>query len=271
MKSFARICKDIKEVKIQGAENIAVAGVKAMKLKGASVKKLLSLRLTEPLLRNSLRAYGLFGEKFVLDHIESSRNEFISHGKKIINSSQIIFTHCHSSSVIRILKEAKKQGKKFDVINTETRPLYQGRKTAEELSNVGIKVTNIVDSAAGDALTKGGKIKKADLMIIGCDAILSDGSIINKIGSGMFAELAYMHKIPVYAVGNSWKFSSGNVKIEERNFKEIWKNASKRIKIKNPAFEKIDKRHITGIISELGILTPDEFVRAVKKKYPWIK
>ncbi len=271
MKSFAKICKDIKDVKIQGAENIAIAGIKAMKLNGASVKKLLSLRLTEPLLRTSLKAYELFGEGFVLNHLESSRMKFTNYGKRIIKNNQVIFTHCHSSSVIRILKEAKKQGKKFEVINTETRPLYQGRKTAEELSNAGIKVTNIVDSAAGDALTKGGKIKKADLMIIGCDAILSDGSIINKIGSGMFAELAYMHKIPVYAAGNSWKFSSGNVKIEERNFREIWKNASKRIKIKNPAFEKIDKKYITGIISELGILTPDEFIRAVKKEYPWIK
>lgn len=270
MKSFASICKEIKEVKIQGAESIAIAGINALKLKGASIKKLLSLRATEPLLRNSLKAYKLFGEKFVLNHIKNSREKFVNYGEKLIKNNEIIFTHCHSSGVVRILKEAKKQGKKFEVINTETRPLYQGRKTAKELSEAGIKVMNIVDSAAGDALSRGGMIKKADLMMIGCDAILSDGSAINKIGSGMFAEIAYDNKVPVYVVGNSWKFSKNKIEIEMRNYQEIWKNTSKSIKIKNPAFEKVDKKNIKGIISELGILKPEQFVKAVKKKYNWI-
>ena len=52
MGKFETICKKIKNLKIQGAENIAKAGLRAYALKPNknSIKKLLSLRITEPCL-----------------------------------------------------------------------------------------------------------------------------------------------------------------------------------------------------------------------------
>src|SRR3989344_1385963 len=205
MKSFEKICRDIKEVRIQGAESIAIAGVKALSMRGASAKKLLSLRPTEPFLKNSLNAAKKLGNKYVLDFIEDSRKRYAEFGSRVVR--KIVFTHCHSSSVMRALKRAKQKGKKFEVIFTETRPLYQGRITARNLSKMGIKSTMIPDSAGGDSLEKGGSIKKADVMMIGSDAILKNGDVINKVGSGMFAEIAYRNKIPVYVITNSWSFS----------------------------------------------------------------
>ena len=57
----------------------------------------------------------------------------------------------------------------------------------------------------------------------------------------------------------------GEEKIEERDFREIWKNAPRHVKIKNPAFEKIEKKYIKAVVSELGILTFGEFVERVRK------
>lgn len=111
------------------------------------------------------------------------------------------------------------------------------------------------------------EIKKADIMLIGCDAILSDGSIINKIGSNMFAKIAHDINKPVYILSDSWKFSLKEVKIEERDFKEIWKKPPQNVKVKNPAFERVKAKYITAIISELGILTPKRFIKKVKKTY----
>ena len=102
------------------------------------------------------------------------------------------------------------------------------------------------------------------MVFIGADAILKNGDIINKIGSGMFSEIAYDMKKPVYIIADSWKFAHGPEKIEERSFKEIWKNAPKHVKIKNPAFELIENKYITAIISELGILKPKQFTKKVK-------
>jgi len=124
----------------------------------------------------------------------------------------------------------------------------------------------VADNAAGDILEKGGTIKKADLMLIGADALLNSGDIINKIGSNMFAEIAHYNKIPVYVIADSWKFSKRNVKIEERAHEEIWKYAPKHIKIQNPSFETVKSRYITAIVSELGILKPKDFAKKARKK-----
>jgi translation initiation factor 2B subunit (eIF-2B alpha/beta/delta family) len=123
----------------------------------------------------------------------------------------------------------------------------------------------IADNAVGDALEKGGTIKKADAFVIGADALLRNGDIINKIGSNMYAELAYDNKVPVYVIADSWKFSKRDVKIEQREHKEIWKNAPKQVKILNPAFETVKSKYIKAIVSELGILKPKAFVKKVKK------
>ncbi len=79
------------------------------------------------------------------------------------------------------------------------------------------------------------------------------------------AEIAKVHKKPIYIVSDSWKFYPKNIKIEERDFHEVWKRAPKKIKIRNPAFEKIPKKYISGIISEKGILKYSEFIKKSKK------
>jgi ribose 1,5-bisphosphate isomerase len=178
-----------------------------------------------------------------------------------------IFTFCHSSTVVNILKQAKKHGKKFEVFQTETRPLFQGRITARELAEAKIKVTHVVDSAARVAL------KKADLMLIGCDAI-STTRIYNKIGSEMVAIIAEKYGVPVYVATNSWKFDPetiyGKEKIEERQGSEVWENPPGGVMIKNFAFEAIDPKLVDGIITELGIFMKKSLISELKKTYPWM-
>lgn len=261
MDKFNKICKDIKSLRIQGAEDIAIYGLKAYSLKPtkASIRKLLSLRKTEPMLRNTLKFAEKHSVKEALNKIKKDGELIANYGKKLIKNNYKIFTHCHSSTVIDILREAKKTGKKFIVYNTETRPLFQGRKTARELSKLNIKVTTVVDAGARVALTKNKYLGKVDLMLIGADAILRD-RVINKIGSGMFAEIAYEHKIPVYVAAHSWKYT-GDVDIEERDFDEVWKRLPKNVKVKNLAFESIPKKFIKKIICEKGIFGYNEFLR----------
>jgi len=252
--------RDIKEVKIQGATNIAKAAVKAYVSKPTkgNKQKLMSLRPTEPTLSNALNFIDKVGGKKVISHFSESQEKINKLVFKLIKSGMIVYTHCHSTNVIKALVYTKKKGKNFEVYNTETRPLFQGRVTAKQLAKKGIKVTTFVDSALLEA------IKKSDLILLGADAILKSG-VINKIGSGTIAELASAHKKPLYVVADSWKFSPKNVKIEERDFHEVWKNAPGKIKIRNPAFEKIDKEYIKGIISEYGLLSFERFIKKAKK------
>lgn len=261
---FNLILKKIKSIKIQGAENVAKSALKAYLLFPtlSSKRKILSLRPTEPMLKKVLEEIEYSSLNKILFEIEEAKKLIKENSFKIIKNSDVIFTHCHSSSVVESLVYAKKKGKKFEVYNTETRPLFQGRKTFSEISKSGIKITQFVDSAAMIALTHTQGTKKVSKVLFGADAILN-GGVINKVGSGMFAKIAHDNKIPVYILANSWKYTKENIKLEKRGFKEVWNKILKKSKIENPSFEFIPKKYITAIISEKGILSYNEFLKRI--------
>ncbi|MFH1237434.1 MAG: hypothetical protein V1648_03460 [Candidatus Aenigmatarchaeota archaeon] len=301
MDDFEKIVRDIKAIRIQGAESVAMASVRALacrcvnsKAKSCKIllcelnnskRELFATRPTEPLMRNALdyitnsldpgekdaakikKAFS-HARSEALTHMKKAQKTIVEEAAKKIRSGMVIFTHCHSSTVMRILKEAKRQGKRFEVYNTEARPLFQGRMTAKELASAGIKVTHFVDSAASIALAK------CDIAFIGFDALTGDG-VYNKIGSGMFASVASEHKVPLYVCGDAWKYDADNLRgkgegVECRSAKEVWPAAPRGIKVANPCFELIRPGLISGVISELGIHKHDEFIRKVKKAYPWL-
>jgi len=259
---FNKICRDIKSVKIQGARNIAKAAFKAYRLipTPSAKKKLLSLRPTEPMMENVLELADKIPEKEILEHFDSAQNKINKHVYKLIKNRDVIFTHCHSTNVVNALVYSRKKSKRFEVYNTETRPLYQGRKTAGELIKNKIKVTMFIESALGVALSKEQGTKKTDRVFIGADALTKKG-IVNKIGSELIARIAKLEKIPLYVIADSWKYTSKKVPLENRDLNEIWDRAPKNVKIKNPAFEFVPKKYITKIITELGILSYSEFLK----------
>ena len=262
---FNQISKDIKSIKIQGARNIAIAGFQAYKLfpTEKAKQKLLSLRPTEPMLANILKQADTITEKQLLTNLKQNQDIINKQVYKLIKNNSVVFTHCHSSTVINALIYAKRKHKKFEVYNTETRPLYQGRKTSNDLKKAKIKNTMFTDSAASIALTKSQDTRKADLVLIGADAITKKG-VINKVGSGMFAQIARANKIPFFIVADSLKYSTKSLKIEQREFEEVW-NTARNIKIKNLSFELVKRKHISGIISEFGNLSYKEFLKRIKK------
>ncbi len=251
-KRFDKILKDIRDIKIQGARNIAKAALEAYFLfpGKATKRKLLSLRPTEPMMENVLdMAEKEKSLKEIHKHFKEAQDKINKKVFKLIKNNDVIFTHCHSTNVVNALIYAKKKGKKFEVYNTETRPLYQGRQTAKELRRAGIKVTMFVDSAFGVALSKEQGTKKADKVFLGADALLKN-RIINKIGSEVIARIAKQEKIPVYVIADSWKTTKKQVPIEQRKLNEVWSKAPQGIKLKNPAFEFVDSKYIKKIISE---------------------
>ncbi len=253
---FRKICSNIKSLKIQGATDIAKAAIAAYYLKPTieTKKKLINLRPTEPMLVNVINLLEKHPREKIIIHFQKAQKKINSFVCKIIKNESIIFTHCHSTNVIKALIYSKNKGKKFEVYNTETRPLFQGRITSRELAKAGIKVTEFVDSAMHEA------IKRADVVFLGADAILKS-CVINKIGSGAIAEIASVHKKPLYIAADSWKFTPKNLPLEERDFHEVWKNSPQHIKVRNPAFEKIEKKYIKGIVSDFGILKFDKFIK----------
>jgi len=273
MDAVERAVRDIKSIRVQGAYQVAVSAIEAWskaKDKERASRLLATARPTEPMLRNSLRYLEKMDHaETLLEKLKNDIKKIAEFGSEKIKDGMIVCTHCHSSTVNDIMIRAKKEGKKFEVHATETRPFFQGRITAKQLSEAKIPVTLFVDSAARISL------KKADVMLLGADAITAEGVVINKIGSELMADVASRYEIPFYVCTHSWKFDPLTVfgfeeKIEERAEREIWNRPPRGVKISNFVFEKIEPSKIAGIISELGIFEPSSFVTEVEKNYKWL-
>jgi len=304
---MAEIAKDtaerIKILEVQGARNVAIAAVKAIqtqaektraKNKAAFLSELkeaqtifAASRETEPLMRNAIRfintiAQGADTEKVAelsrlvssastqfLTELDASRELIAEIGAKRIREGMVIFTHCHSSTVTRMIAKAKDQGKNFKVICTETRPAFQGRITAKELIDLDIETTFIVDSAARTFMGD------VDLVVVGADAITSEGNVVNKIGTSAIAVLAHEARKPFYAVSELLKFDPETLggeyeKIEQRSPTEVWSEASPKLTIRNPAFDVTPNRYIHGLICEEGIIAPQVVVEVMRRRFPWV-
>ena len=293
----------IKQLRIQGATNIAIQSVKSLgdeirnlrwsqreevyELLNKSIEVLISSRPTEPMMRNGLKYMKQkIGESNwnnpsklnsvvseieteILDIFNKASKNMIEVGARRIQNGDTILTHCHSSGVTGTLIKAKEQGKIFKVIQTETRPKYQGRITANELVKEGIDTTMIVDSATRHYM------KEADLVLLGSDAITSEGNVINKIGSSQVALAAWEARIPFYIVSSLLKFDPVTISgvyetIEERHTDEIWDDPPDGLRILNPAFDGTRRDYIHGLITEGGIISPHSILEAIHRHYPWM-
>ncbi|MGA3110742.1 MAG: S-methyl-5-thioribose-1-phosphate isomerase [Candidatus Bathyarchaeia archaeon] len=293
----------IRKLEVQGARNVAIAALQAVQTLADNTKAkdknaflselkeaqntLFASRETEPLMRNAVRYLIMQAEqssiekvdlldelvgsnvRLFLQNLEASRERTAEIGAKRIRDGMLVFTHCHSSTVTRMITKAKADAKNFSVICTETRPAYQGRITAREMVELGIQTMFIVDSAARSYMGD------VDLVLVGADAITSEGNVVNKIGTSSIAVLAHEARKPFYVVSELLKFdpetlNGGYERIEQRNPAEVWSEAPKSLSVRNPAFDVTPSRYIHGLICEEGIIAPQSIVETVNRSYPWV-
>ncbi|MDH5404292.1 MAG: S-methyl-5-thioribose-1-phosphate isomerase, partial [Candidatus Heimdallarchaeota archaeon] len=253
---------------------------------------LINTRPTEPAMRNGLKKI-LYDMQLVrndgleemekaaitscndyLNLLKFTKEKIINTGAELIQEDYTVMTHCHSSITSAIFVRAHEMGKNIKAICTETRPRYQGRKTARELVDAGIPTTQVVDSAMRWIARK----ESIDLIIIGLDAVTSQGTILNKIGSRLLALAAKESDIPLYVAGSLLKFDSDTIFgkrtiIEMRDDVEItndWPNAPAGLKVVNPAFETVSRDLIDALITEIGIFPPSIVYEIVRTTYPWM-
>ena len=164
-----------------------------------------------------LNHYLYYQGKKYIDLIHKTKQQIIETGAELIQDGDTIMTHCHSSVSSAIIVKAFKDGKNINAICTETRPRYQGRKTAEELVSAGIPTVQVVDSAMRWVLRK----KSIDKIIIGLDAITSEGTIFNKIGSRLLAlaakDLIFLYMLQVLLKYDTGTLLGGRTEIEMRD------------------------------------------------------
>lgn len=179
------------------------------------------------------------------------------YGAGLIADGDRVITHSYSSTVLAVLETAHTKHRSFEVVVTRSGPGCTGEAIARRLGQYGITVTFIDDAAMGLYLST------VDKAVVGADRICADGGVVNGIGTYLLAVAAERTGIPFYVLGETLKFdprrSSDEVDLEEKEASEAEQGRlPPAVRVKNPGFDITPLELITGIVTENGLLTPEE-------------
>ncbi len=193
-------------------------------------------------------------------------------GARRVKNGDVIITHCNSEAAMSIMKKAHDLGKGIKVYCDETRPKFQGHKTAAALAAYGIDTTLICDSACRVNMAHAHKA------IVGCDAISVNGALVNKIGTSQVATMAHEARVNFMVAAETYKldFKTLNgelVDIEERDYAEIaskeWMTHNPKVKFSNPVFDVTPPEYIDFYVTEKGIVPPAGVFTLMKELYQY--
>src|SRR5215813_1849512 len=178
-------------------------------------------------------------------------------GSQLISENSVVLTHSRSSTVLAALLNAAGAGRRFALLATESRPMFEGRQLAETVSRAGIHVTGIVDAAAALVMDT------VDVVLVGADRV-TPGHVLNKVGTRMIALAARDLGIPVYSLADTSKFIGHPPTGSQPNAPdaEVWPDHPPAVSVINRYFEEVPVGLFTAIVTERGPLlelTPDLF------------
>ena len=115
-----------------------------------------------------------------------------------------VLVHGHSRVVEFLLTDAFKKQFEFNIFITECRPLNLGCQLAKNLykyKNQNQEINLIVDSSIGYIM------QNIDIIIVGAEAVVENGGIINSIGTYSIGLIAKNFQKPLYVACESLKFA----------------------------------------------------------------
>lgn len=156
-----------------------------------------------------------------INELETSRQQVIENGASLVYSEMTIMTCSYSSIVIACLLQAWRLGKSFNLLAAQSQPSPHhpayGELLVRELAQQGISGQAFPDRNI-ESLIKG-----ADLILLGADTVLADGSLINGYPSLKMARAAFdsAKNLPVYVLCETLKFTTQKLPVSEEGFDTV--------------------------------------------------
>ncbi len=181
------------------------------------------------------------------------------HLVSLFSPQTTLMTHCYGETIVgTMIRAARAKGIDLKIFCPETRPYFQGaRLTASLAADMGVDVTVITDNMPAELLSH----RKIDLFTTAADAITTGGFVVNKTGTLQIAIVAKYYGVPYFVTGIPDGVSLDQITIEERDPEFVLQvggihHTKEAVKGYYPAFDITPPHLVTGVVTDLGILTP---------------
>lgn len=172
-------------------------------------------------------------DDFIKEKIELTDRLIIENASKHITNGGTILTYGHSQVLEDLFKYCViQQGKKFNLIVVDSRPLFEGKKLLKNLIETKVEGQSLAEDGSdgarsnlyrpGERLITKDSIKvqyvllnslsstileDVDCVFLGAHAMLSNGHLYSRVGTGLIAMMCHSRNIPVLTCCESIKFS----------------------------------------------------------------
>ncbi|PSP47414.1 initiation factor 2B [Halobacteriales archaeon QH_7_69_31] len=161
-----------------------------------------------------------------------------------------VLTLSRSGTVLSALRRAAPAA----VFVAESRPAREGVGVAETLAADGLDVALCVDAAVAHVVDA----ERVDTVLVGADTVLADGTVVNKVGTRPAALAAADAGADCYAVCATDKIvPETDIDLESGPPGAVHEDPE-GFAVRNPTFETTPPGLITGIVTEDGLLSPDD-------------
>jgi translation initiation factor 2B subunit (eIF-2B alpha/beta/delta family) len=160
-----------------------------------------------------------------------------------------VATLSRSGTVTAALERARP-----DVLVAESRPAREGVGAAERLADAGLDATLTTDAALAHLLAEG----DADVALVGADAVLADGSVVNKVGTMALGLAAAREGVPLYAVAARDKVRPDETFVPESGDPADLYDGEADLAVRNPTFDRTPADLVAGVATEDGLLDADD-------------
>ncbi|MDZ7730759.1 MAG: translation initiation factor eIF-2B [Natrialbaceae archaeon] len=169
----------------------------------------------------------------VIDRVEAAKQRSATRAVELLADGDTLLTHDFSTTVVSAIEQAAEEGMALDVLVTEARPRFIGRKMARTLADTdGVDVTLLTDAAAGTVLTD------CDRVLLGMDCIVEE-TLYNRVGTFPIAVTADYLDVPVTVIGAGTKIITDGFVFENeyRPASEVLPEPADGFDIHNPAYD----------------------------------
>jgi len=170
---------------------------------------------------------------------EKAQSVAVQRMAAMIETHDVIMTHSISSTLKKVFDELSRGDASVRIFVTESRPGDEGKLLARYLVGIGMRTSYITEAQINIFMPE------MDKVVVGADAVLSDGSIINKCGTSLMAMSAQYHNVPVFVCAESFKRIDGMDFVLEQMDPVELKLEVEGVKAFNGYFERVEADLIT--------------------------
>lgn len=158
------------------------------------------------------------------------------------------------------VREAIRRAEPSTVICLESRPAREGVDVAEDLAESGRSVTVALDASVAQLIAD-----REPSVLVGADAVLADGSVVNKVGTRTAAVAAEARDVPFRAVAATAKIApDAGVTPREGDPATIY-DGDAPIEIDARVFDRTPADAVDAILTEEGALNRDDVERIAER------